>query len=314
MKAILPIVHFQFSIKVMAETKLFLKHIIRKIFLEDWGVKLAALAITFALWLGVTGLSTPTTQRMSGVPLSLRYSTSTEVTNTPLTEVDIVISGDKRKISQINKNDLIVSVDISDVLPGDRVIALTPENVSLSLPSGVKLDEVLPPRIAVRLEAVEEKEITVEPVTIGAIPEGFELYSETPSPAKVRVRGPTSVLKTLTSVPTDKIDLGGHQTDFTARQMPLNLTKATLLDSVVDVAFRIGEKRVEKAFQVPVKGDPRRRMTVVLYGGKSLFDGIKPEDLSISITRDALGNEKPEVTLPASLRDNVEVRRPKSDR
>ena len=286
----------------MAETKLFLKHIIRKIFLEDWGVKLAALAITFALWLGVTGLSTPTTQRMSGIPLSLRYSTSTEVTNTPLTEVDIVISGDKRKISQINKNDLIVSVDISDVLPGDRVIALTPENVSLSLPSGVKLDEVLPPRIAVRLEAVEEKEITVEPLTIGAIPDGYELYSETPLPTKVRVRGPSSVLKTLTSVSTDKIDLTGHQTDFTARQVPLNLAKATLLDTVVDVTFRIGEKRIERTYSVSVK-DSSRRATVVITGGRSVLDDLKASDMRVEL--DSGG--APKLVLPAGIEDQVKT-------
>jgi YbbR domain-containing protein len=286
----------------MAETKLFLKHIIRKIFLEDWGVKLAALAITFALWLGVTGLSTPTTQRMSGIPLSLRYSTSTEVTNTPLTEVDIVISGDKRKISQINKNDLIVSVDISDVLPGDRVIALTPENVSLSLPSGVKLDEVLPPRIAVRLEAVEEKEITVEPVTIGAIPEGFELYSETSLPAKVRVRGPASVLKTLTSVPTDKIDLTGHQSDFTARQVALNLAKVTLLDTVVDVAFRIGEKRIERTYSVAVK-DSNRRATVVVTGGRSVLDDLKASDMHVELD----GTNAPKLILPSGIEDQVKT-------
>ena len=286
----------------MAETKLFLKHIIRKIFLEDWGVKLAALAITFALWLGVTGLSTPTTQRMSGIPLSLRYSTSTEVTNTPLTEVDIVISGDKRKISQINKNDLIVSVDISDVLPGDRVIALTPENVSLSLPSGVKLDEVLPPRIAVRLEAVEEKEITVEPVTIGAIPDGFELYSETVTPAKVRVRGPSSALKTLTSVPTDKIDLTGHQTDFTVRQVALNLAKVTLLDTVVDVAFRIGEKRIERTYSVAVK-DSNRRATVVVTGGRSVLDDLKASDMRIELD----GTNAPKLILPAGIEDQVKT-------
>ena len=52
--------------------RLFVKHIARKIFLEDWPMKVVALVITLALWLGVTGLSTPTTQRLTGVPLSLR--------------------------------------------------------------------------------------------------------------------------------------------------------------------------------------------------------------------------------------------------
>jgi hypothetical protein len=57
---------------------LFFKHIIRKVFFEDWLIKLVALGVTFALWLGVTGLSTPTTTRLTGIPLSLRFSSDTE--------------------------------------------------------------------------------------------------------------------------------------------------------------------------------------------------------------------------------------------
>src|SRR5688500_9205728 len=173
---------------------LWLKHILKKIFLEDWLMKLVALGITLALWLGVTGLSTPTTQRLTSVPLSLRFSNNIEVTNEPLQEVDLVVSGDKRKLAQINKNDLIVSMDISDVMPGDRVINLTPENVGVSLPTGVRLDEIQPSRIAVRIEPVDEREIAVKPEIFGEVPEGYEVYSETVTPSKVRVRGPSSFI------------------------------------------------------------------------------------------------------------------------
>ena len=51
---------------------LFIKNILRKVFLEDWLMKLMALIITFALWMGVTGLSQPAVQRMNGIPLALR--------------------------------------------------------------------------------------------------------------------------------------------------------------------------------------------------------------------------------------------------
>src|SRR6185436_1402505 len=148
---------------------LWLKHILKKIFLEDWVMKLVALAITLALWLGVTGLSTPTTQRFTTVPFSLRYSNNIEVTNSPIDKVDLVVSGDKRKLAQIKKEDLAVSMDISDVLPGDRVLNLTPETVAVSLPTGVRLDEIQPSRIAVRIESVEEKEIAVKAETMGEL-------------------------------------------------------------------------------------------------------------------------------------------------
>src|SRR6478752_7734231 len=155
---------------------LFFKHIIRKIFLEDWAMKLTALVITFGLWFGVTGLSTPTTKRFT-VPLIPSTSNNAGITNTLIQDVDIVISGDKRKIDQINRNELTAMLDLTDVPPGDRVVSLTPDNVFVPLPQGIKLVEIAPTRIAVNLEAFEEKEIEVKTVTTGVPAAGFEIYS-----------------------------------------------------------------------------------------------------------------------------------------
>lgn len=292
-------------------SKSLLKQILRKVFLEDWLVKLVALAVTFALWLGVTGLSTPTTTRLSGVPLTLRFSSNTEITNSPVQEVDIVITGDKRRVNQINKNDLIVSVDLTDVAPGDRVIQLKPETVSLSLPTGVKLDEVQPNRIAVRLESVEEKEIGVEVKTTGAVAEGSEIYGMASVPTKVRVRGPAGFVRSLSTVSTEDVDIGGRDSDFIARQVPLILAnpKATVLETpTVDVGFRIGEKRMERLLLVPLNDASGKRATVVLFGPRSLLIGIQASDLKIERQTDADAETPPKLTLPASLQDSVEIR------
>ena len=239
-------------------------------------MKLIALVITFGLWLGVTGLSTPITARFTAVPLTLRISNNAEITNTPLQEVDVVLKGDKRRIDQINKSDLVVSIDLTDVPAGDRVILLSPDTVSLSLPTGIKLEEVQPNRIAVKIEPVEEKDIPVQVVTEGTLADGYELYSQTVLPSKVRVRGPSSFIKTLDSVGTDKIDLTGRDSDFTARQIAVNVAnpKATVLDTVADVVFRIGEKRIERLFRVPVAGNEHatKTATAVLFG-PTLGDG-----------------------------------------
>jgi len=285
-----------------------LKQILRKIFLEDWVMKLVALAITLALWFGVTGLSTPTTQRLTSVPLSLRFSNNIEITNSPIQEVDLVVTGDKRRLAQINKNDLIVSLDISDVLPGDRVINLTPETIGVSLPTGVKLDEIQPSRIAIRIEAVEEKEITVKADTYGEIPEGYEIYSETITPSKIRVRGPANFIRSLSSVSTERIDLSNRTEDFTVKQVPVSVSnpKAAVLETVVDVGFRIGEKRVERVYSIAVDGG--RRATVVLFGGRSVFEKVRTEDLHVEIVKNAAGIEEPRLTLPPALDGKVEVR------
>ena len=289
---------------------LWLKQILRKIFLEDWVMKLVALAITLALWLGVTGLSTPTTQRFSSVPLTLRFSNNIEVTNSPIQEVDLVVRGDKRKLAQINKNDLVVSMDISDIVPGDRVINLTPETVDpVSLPAGVKLDEIQPSRIAVRIEAVEEKEIAVKTETVGEVLDGYEIYSETIAPTKVRVRGPANFIRSLSFVSTERIDLTNRLADFTAKQVPVSVSNpraAVVETTVVDVTFRIGEKRAERVYSVPLDGG--KRATVVLFGGRSLLENVRPGSLRLEIERNEAGEDVPRVVLPPSLEGRVEVR------
>ena len=291
--------------------KLFFKHIIRKVFFEDWLIKLVALGVTFALWLGVTGLSTPTTTRLTGIPLSLRFSSDVVVTNSPVDEIDVVISGDNRKIAQINKNDLVASVDLTSIQPGDRLIQLTPENVLLDLPLGVRLDEVTPGRMIVRIEAVDVKEVPVKVETTGKLPEGLELYSQTVVPARVRIRGPQSYTKDLAQVLTEKIDLTDRREDFIARQTPLSVdnSNAALLDSVVDVLFRIGEKRIERTFSVPVADGSGKKVAVVLYGGRTLLTDLKPNDISVEIVKNAAGIDTAQVTLPAALQDVVEIRK-----
>jgi len=289
--------------------KLFAKHIVRKIFLEDWAMKLTALVITFGLWFGVTGLSTPTTKRFT-VPLIPSTSNNAGITNTLIQDVDIVISGDKRKIDQINRNELTAMLDLTDVPPGDRVVSLTPDNVFVPLPQGIKLVEIAPTRIAVNLEAFEEKEIEVKTVTTGVPAAGFEIYSTSAMPAKIKVRGPASIVKILDYVQTDAIDITGRKAAFTANQIAVTSPnpKAAVLNTVVDVAFSIGEKRIERAFTMPVSGLPGKAASFTVYGPKTLLQKVKPEDLKVEMILNIDGEEAPRVTLPPALQDLAEVK------
>ncbi len=288
---------------------LFLRNIARKVFLEDWVLKVVALVISLALWLGVTGLSTPGNENYS-VPLNIRTSDNSIVTGTIIEEVEIRLSGDKRKIEQINKDDLRISLDLTDIAAGDHIVALTPETVAITLPLGLKLDAIRPNKIPVRIEYVEEKEVPVTAETEGDLPEDYEIYSATVSPLKVPVRGPSSIIRSLSSVSTERIDLNNRTSDFTAKQVPLNVSaaRATLLQTVVDVTFRIGEKRIERIYLVAVKDQPGKRATVVLFGPKSIFEGIEREDIQVEVLKNDTGGESPRAILPEKLVNKAEVR------
>jgi len=300
------------NITLRDNRQLSFRRLLRRIFLEDWLIKVIALFITVVLWLGVTGLRAPTTARLRSIPLNLRVANDIEITNSPVQEVDLVITGDKRRIDQLNPRDLVVSLDLSDVLAGERTVQIAPENVSVELPNGVRLEEIQPNRIAVKLEAVGEKDVTVRAETEGALPENYEIYSRTTAPTKVRVRGPESYIKSLDFVSTEKINLENRREDFSVRQVPLNIAnpKVTLLDTVVDVNFRIGEKRIERMLNVSVKTDAGNgTASVVLYGAKSVLESLKPESLQVETVKNEAGETVPSLILPVEFQGQVEIRK-----
>jgi YbbR domain-containing protein len=293
---------------------MWLKQIIRKVFLEDWVMKLVALAITLALWLGVTGLSKPTTLRLTAIPLDVRYSNNIEITNTPINAINFVITGDSRKVSQIKAGDLAATIDISEVPPGDRVIPLTPETVYIfPLPPGVKVEDIQPRSFAVRIETVEIKEVPVSVETSGQLPSGFEIYDTVATPSRVSVRGPSGFIRSLGAASTERIDISGRTTDFTARQIPLNVTnpKSTVVseNAVVEVTFKIGEQRVERVFHVPVGDSTGRHADVKLFGGKSLLQNLRGADLKIEVDGNGDDDDTARVILPAALDGKVEIRK-----
>ena len=289
-----------------------MRRLVRRLFLDDWVIKAVALVITFALWLGVTGLRAPVAARFKNIALNLRVSNNIDITNSPVQEVVITITGDKRKIDQIDPRDLVVLLDLTDVQAGERMVELNAESVGVELPTGVRIEEIVPSKIQVNLETVEERDVSVKVETEGTLAENFEIYSPTVSPPKVRVRGPSSFVKSLDSVSTEKVNVDNRQADFTAQQVELNLVnpKVTLLDTVVSVSFKIGEKRGEKLYSVPVKMENQSKTaTVVLYGARSVLESIKTENLQVEILRNEAGENSLRLILPVEIQEKVEIKK-----
>lgn len=289
------------------QRRLFLSRWFRRIFLDDWTMKLLALIITLALWFGVSGLREEITTRIENVNLRPRISNDLVITNPPPATVNLVLAGDKRKIEPLSNQNLIVSLDLSEVSAGEQTIELTPQNVNVELPTGVKLEEIQPNKIAIKLENAIEREITVRAETDNDIAEKSEIYNVAVQPQKVRVRGAESTVKSLAYISTDRIRMEKKGEDFTAQQVPLNIItpNVTALDTAVDVVFKIGELRKERTFIVNAKAETgTKKVRVILYGAYSIMNAIKPEELNIEIVKSESGEETVRLDVP----QNVEIR------
>jgi YbbR domain-containing protein len=218
---------------------------LRKIFVEDWGVKLLALGITMVLWLAVTGQNKPVTQRISGVQLNFLRHESLEISNDPASNVEVTVKGSPSLLDQMKLRDLVVTVDISDHKAGERVVRLSPESVKMDLPPGVKILAFRPATIPIRLEPIIELAVDVEVKFEGMVPEGFEVTSVQANPAKVRLRGPSDRVNLLQKATTETVRLDGRREGFSLSRVAINISdpKIEILDPNVEVRVEIAEKK-----------------------------------------------------------------------
>jgi YbbR domain-containing protein len=281
---------------------------VRKVFVEDWSLKLLSLAIALMLWLVVTSQNEPVTTHVS-VQLNFVRPQSLDIGNDPPRTVDVTLTGSRSKLDNLSALDMVATIDITDQKAGERVWRLA-DKAQISLPQGVKVDSFLPGAITVRLEQIIERQLPVVPKVEGSPAEGYEVYSATPEPGAVTVRGPESRVNALDKAPTEAIRLTGLKDSFNTAEIVIDISdpKVDLVDSHVKVHVELGERRVEKSFvdvpittQSGIKVEPRLA-TVSLLGPPRLLEELKKEDIKLVIDS---GGSEPRLELPSALQGKV---------
>jgi YbbR domain-containing protein len=281
---------------------------LRRIFVEDWSLKLLSLAIAVVLWLLVTGQNQPVTAHVN-VQLNFIRPQALEISNDPPRTVDVTLTGSRNKLDDLTSLDLVATVDISDQRAGERVLRLA-DRAKITLPQGIKVDGFQPSAIPIRLEEIVDRQVPIELKLEGKPDDGFEVYSVYPNKGSVSVRGPASRVNALQKVSTESIWLAGRKASFDASNVALDVPdpKVDLLEPMVSVAVEIGERRIEKTFSgVPVtttgggKVQPATT-SVTLLGVASFLEALKPEELRIVLAGE---NLEPRLELPDVLKEKV---------
>jgi YbbR domain-containing protein len=281
--------------------------LLRRIFVEDWSLKLLSLAIAIVLWLLVTGQNQPVTAHVN-VQLNFIRPQSLEISNDPPRTVDVMLTGSRNKLDDLTSLDLVATVDISDQRAGERVLRLA-DKAQITLPQGIKVDGFQPSAVPIRLEEIVDRQIPVEPKLEGKPADGFEVYAVYPSKGSVSVRGPASRVNALQKVATESVWIADRKESFTAPNVALDVAdpKVDLLEPMVNVEVEIGERRVEKNFSdVPVTTAQGAKVqpattSITLLGVASFLESLKPEELRIVLD----GNGLPRLELPDALKGKV---------
>lgn len=284
------------------ERKAFASYWFRRIFIDDWLMKIVAMLVTFALWLGVSGLRTPTTRTINNVSLITLVAKNLEITNARTPEIDIEVTGDKDEVNKIGSRQISATIDLTNEKEGDREISITPDNITLDLPNGVSVIRVNPEKIFIKLETVKVKEVPVRVEIKGETASGFEVYSKTAKPSRVKIRGPKSYIDTMSFVTTEKVDLANRETSFISKRIPLRVSdpKISFVGDVATVVnIEIGLIRTESIITVPYEsGERSRRAVVTLFGPRVTLERLKSEDVVIAEQPDKDGNSILSAVLP----------------
>jgi YbbR domain-containing protein len=284
-----------------------IEKLLRRIFIEDWSLKLLSLAIAIILWLLVTGQNQPVTAHVN-VQLNFIRPQALEISNDPPRTVDVMLTGSRNKLDDLTSLDLVATVDITDQRAGERVLRLADKAV-ITLPQGIKVDGFQPSAIPIRLEEVVDRQVNVEPKLEGNPADGYEVYSVYPNKGSIAVRGPASHVNSLQKVMTESIWLAGRKESFTAPNVAIDVPdpKVDLLEPVVNVNIEIGERRIEKNFSgvsvTTADGGKVQPATtsVTLLGVTSLINSLKPEEVKIVLDADL----QPQLEVPQALKGKV---------
>ncbi|MDQ3134322.1 MAG: CdaR family protein [Acidobacteriota bacterium] len=295
---------------------------LRELFFEDWALKLLALLIALGLWYAVTGQRAPATVRLRNVPLFFVLPSDMEISNDPREQVEVTLRGSRRALEAIKAGDLVVNFDASSYRPGERMVRLTPQNVTLELPeevsaASVAVERIEPATVPLRLERRIEREVEVKVQFEGQPPPNFSVVGGQPKPATIRVRGPESLVNALPHALTETISLDSRSESFTVAHAAIDIPERKIvpLETVVDVIVNIEEERLDKvlpgvAVRLAETSDGRAARpalaSVTLRGPRSIVGALRPADISLVLAAQD-GTLQPRLFLPPNLQGRVEL-------
>lgn len=135
------------------------KAFLQGLFVHNWKTKLAALALVTAAWIVLAGqqeisVSLDAPIRHINLPPGLVLEEASAH------EVSLKLSGRRRGIGALKRQDVDIVVDLRHFSPGEHQLKLSAKNIDL--PFGLEIDNVSPESIAIVLSAAGETPPAVE--------------------------------------------------------------------------------------------------------------------------------------------------------
>jgi YbbR domain-containing protein len=207
----------------------------RKFFLENMGLKVAAVLLSIVLWIFVT--SRGQSEISLDVPLEFKNIPSgLELVNHSAKTVALNIRGHERFIKNVKSSDIRVAVDLSKAKKGEGLYYINREDIKV--PGAISVTHISPSSVKIVTEETTSKTVRVEPVIIGDPEKGYRIRSVEVTPQTILVEGVSSEIIRIKTIKTEPLDVTGISETFT-QNLRIDFTGKNIRSKKSEVAVRV---------------------------------------------------------------------------
>ncbi len=283
------------------------------LFSGNTGAKVVSVIVAVVLWVVVLG--SRAVEVTKEIPITITTPNDLVVSNDVPEKVIFRLSGPKAFLRAIlDRPEDPIRVNLSGAKAGLVTYRFFADNIRL--PIGVRVLQVNPSSMIVKLEPQKTKEVPVRLETRGSLPEGYVLKKAEITPKTIRIRGPESRVDGITEAPTSAIDLAQIRTNLEAEaQFDVARLGVRLEGSAPKISIQVAA--VQANFKIRVKGPDIRvdsphkarvdEAAVVVYVRMDPDDIQKLDPTQVAINIDLKGKTKGRYTskVNVSLPPNI---------
>jgi YbbR domain-containing protein len=284
--------------------------------IENKGLK--ALSLLLAILLFIVSRQPVIDLRVTGVQIEYRgLGPGVKVVGDTEQRVSVRLSGPRDIVRSLTPTQLLVVADLSGKAPGERIVQLKVDESSL--PDNVKVMQIEPASIKIKLEPSVTKLVRVEPQVRGDVAKGREIYSIEVYPGEVEIEGPQSIVNKIDRVFTESVSVDGREGDFQASvevEIPQDSLRVKT-PGQIKLSVKVGEQRLSRSFDnAPVHWLDKnatgslltKTVRLEVFGPKSVVEKLRPDELRVEVKTGSLPPEVTSLTPQIQLPTNVEVR------
>lgn len=283
------------------------------LFSGNTGAKVVSVVVAIVLWIVVLG--SRAVEVTKEIPITISTPADLVVSNDIPEKVLFRLSGPKAFLRAIlDRPEDPIRVNLSGAKAGLVTYRFFADNIRL--PIGVRVLQVNPSSMVVKLEAQKTKEVPVRLEMKGSLPEGYVLKRTDISPKMIKIRGPESRIEGITEAPANAVDLSQVRTNlqmaaqFDVARLGVRVEGTTPQISIEVAAVQANYKIRVKGADIRVDSPHHARIdepAVTVYVRMDHGEIAKLDPSQVSIEADLKGKTKGRYTakLKVSLPPNI---------